>query len=66
MASGSEHYRRAEQLVENAWRHVRSDNAAPLLHSHEVRAALLATAQVHATLALASVRDAAGRSGDEG
>lgn len=50
MATGAQHYQRAEGLLENAWTHVGIDG--PLLHSAEVRLALVASAQVHATLAL--------------
>jgi len=50
MASGAWHYQRAEGLLENAWTHVGING--PLLHSAEVRLALVASAQVHATLAL--------------
>ena len=52
---GSEHFKKAEGLIENAWRKVAVDGDA-YLHTPEVRDRLLATAQVHATLALVAAQ----------
>jgi hypothetical protein len=48
--NGPEHYAKAEVLLSNAWDHVGKDG--PLLHSADVRLALVTAAQAHATLAL--------------
>lgn len=56
--SGPEHYRKAEKLLDNAWTRM-AGGSGGLLHTHETRADLIATAHVHATLALAAATIAA-------
>lgn len=56
--NGPQHYAKAEVLLSNAWDHVGKDG--PLLHSAEVRLALVTAAQAHATLALAAATALAG------
>ena len=54
--NGPQHYKQAEVLLSNAWDHVGGkDGDGPLLHSAEVRIALVAAAQAHATLALVAL-----------
>lgn len=51
--NGPQHYKQAEVLLSNAWDHVGGkDGDGPLLHSADVRLALVTAAQAHATLAL--------------
>ena len=45
------HLSKAKGLLDNAWANMRGGDG-PLLHTHEVRADLIATAHVHAILAL--------------
>lgn len=52
--NGPEHYAKAEGLLENARTNVGKDG--PLLHSADVRLALVTAAQAHATLALAAAQ----------
>ncbi len=60
--NGPQHYKQAEVLLSNAWDHVGGPTGGgPLLHSAEVRLALVTAAQAHATLALVAAQvDAAG------
>lgn len=51
--TGPEHYRRAEYLIASAWRKGGPDGD-DYIRTDGQRDALLATAQVHATLALAA------------
>ena len=55
MSTGAEHYREAERLLTQAEQYVSSDWP---LETGESKADILAAAQVHATLALASKQDA--------
>lgn len=54
--TGPEHYAKAEALLGNAWERLGAHGFGDYLHPAETRAALIAQAQVHATLALAAAR----------
>lgn len=52
--NGSDHFKKAEGLIENAWRKIGGGcegYGETYLHAPDVRDRLIATAQVHATLA---------------
>lgn len=51
--TGPEHYQRAETLLESAWKRSAHDGEA-LIQTAERRSELIATANTHATLALAA------------